>query len=57
VPQRDAPALADKIEALIKDPGLRVKMGAAGRAKYEREFTLDRFEKRMVEILKEVGSA
>jgi glycosyltransferase involved in cell wall biosynthesis len=56
VPQRDAAALADKLEVLIKDPDLRVKMGAAGRAKYEKEFTLERFEKRMVEILKEVGS-
>jgi len=56
VPQKDATALADKLELLIKDPGLRQKMGAAGRAKYEREFTLEKFEKRMVEILKEVGS-
>jgi len=56
VPQRDAVAFADKLEVLIKDPDLRVKMGSAGRAKYEREFTLERFEHRMKKILEEVGS-
>jgi len=55
VPQRDAAALAEKLEILIKDPVLRESMGVAGRVKYEREFTLERFEKRMVEILIEVG--
>jgi glycosyltransferase involved in cell wall biosynthesis len=53
--QRDAVALAEKIELLIKSPELRAQMGAAGRAKYEKEFTLEIFEKRMVEILEEVG--
>ena len=55
VPQKDAVALADKLEILIKDPELRLKMGQAGRLKYEQEFTLERFEKRMVEILEEVS--
>jgi glycosyltransferase involved in cell wall biosynthesis len=54
VPQKDVIALADKLEVLIKDPELRVKMGSAGRKKYDREYTLEKFEKRMVEILKEV---
>ncbi len=56
VPQKDAVALADKLEILVKDPELRLKMGQAGRLKYEHEFTLERFEKRMVEILEEVLS-
>jgi glycosyltransferase involved in cell wall biosynthesis len=56
VPQRDAVALADKLELLIKDPGQRIKMGATGRAKYEKEFTLEKFENRLKEILGEVGS-
>jgi len=56
VPQKNAIGLADKLEMLITDPGLREKMGTAGRSKYEREFTLERFEGRMVEILEEVGS-
>lgn len=54
VPQKNVIALADKLEVLIKDPELRQQMGIAGRAKFEREFTLDKFEKRLVEILREV---
>lgn len=55
VPQKDAIAMADKLEVLIKDPDLRKKMGSAGRAKYEAQFTLERFERRMVEILTQVA--
>lgn len=51
VPKHDAVALADKIEMFIRDTDLRHKMGSAGREKFEREFTLEVFEKRMVEIL------
>ena len=57
VPQRDAVALADKLEILIKNPELRKQMGEAGRKKYEEEFTLERFENRLVEILKSVISS
>ena len=55
VAQRDVGALANKLEVLIKDPDLRQRMGAAGRARYEAQFTLDRFERRMVEILTQVA--
>ncbi len=55
VPQRDAPALAEKLEVLIKEPDLRHKMGSAGRVKYDSQFTLERFERRMVEILNQVA--
>ena len=51
VPKHDAVALADKIEMFIRDTDLRHKMGSAGREKYEREFTLEVFEKRIVEII------
>lgn len=51
VPQKDVEALADKLEILIKNDELRKKMGEAGRKKYEAEFTLQKFEERMVEIL------
>ena len=51
VPKHDAVALADKIEMFIRDTDLRHKMGSAGREKFEREFTLEVFEKRIVEIL------
>jgi glycosyltransferase involved in cell wall biosynthesis len=54
VPQKDVIALADKLEVLIKDPELREKMGTAGRKKYENGFTMEKFEKRMVEILEDV---
>ncbi len=54
VSQRDAAALAEKLEVLIRDPDLRQKMGAAGRAKYEAQFTLERFEKRLTNILNEL---
>ncbi len=56
VPQKDPVALADKLEILIRNPEMRIRMGEAGRAKYEQEFTLERFERRMVEILGVVGS-
>ena len=56
VPQKDAKALADKIELLIEDSILRVAMGIKGRRKYEKKFTLEIFEFRLVEILSKVTS-
>lgn len=40
VPPADAVALADALERLARDPALRQRMGAAGRAKVAREFDL-----------------
>ena len=57
VPQRDAVALADKLEILINNPKQRSEMGAAGRLKYEKEFTLEKFEDRMTEILCQVTNS
>jgi glycosyltransferase involved in cell wall biosynthesis len=54
VPQQNIEALAEKLEVLIKDSALRQQMGTAGREKYEQGFTLERFEAKMVEILKTV---
>lgn len=51
VPKHDVAVLADKILLLLSNPDLRCKMGKAGREKFEKEFTLEVFEKRMVEIL------
>ena len=47
-------ALADAIEVLLKDKALRIKMGECGYKKFKSEFTLDVFEKRFVEILKDI---
>lgn len=52
VPKHDAETLANKIEFLLTDSALRKRMGEAGREKFEKEFTLEVFEKRMAEILK-----
>ena len=54
VPQKDIVALANKLEILINNSELRNKMGAAGRKKYEQEFTLDIFENRLKDILQNV---
>jgi glycosyltransferase involved in cell wall biosynthesis len=51
VPKHDVAVLADKILLLLNAPVLRSNMGKAGREKFEKEFTLEVFEKRMVEIL------
>lgn len=47
----DVCEIADKLQVLLTDTDLRHKMGSAGREKYEREFTLEVFEKRIAEIL------
>ena len=41
VPIKDAFALAEKLEVLIDDSALRLKMGKASRKFFEKEFTLD----------------
>ena len=51
VPKHDVAVLADKILLLLNDSVLRSNMGKVGREKFEKEFTLEVFEKRMVEIL------
>lgn len=40
----DPVEMADKLEILLRDPDLCVKMGAEGRRKYENHFTLSVFE-------------
>jgi len=43
--------LADRISKIIKDPDLRARLGAAARAKYETNYTFERFEMNVKEIL------
>lgn len=52
--RKNSQSLAGKIEQLLKDSELRKKMGQAGYEKYKREFTLEVFEMRMCEILKQL---
>lgn len=49
----NAKEIADKLELLLKDASICKKMGRAGKEKFEREFTLDVFEKRMKDILEQ----
>ena len=53
VSKHEVVALADKMELLLSDADLRLSMGMAGREKFERDFTLGVFERRMKEILSE----
>ena len=50
VTQKDAGQLAEKIEILIKNKDLRIKMGLAGHTHYENYFTLETFENKLVKI-------
>ena len=52
--RKNSVALADAIETLLKDNALRIKMGECGYKKFKSEYTLDVFERRFVEIMKEV---
>ena len=48
---KDPAAVADCLLKLIVDPGLRTKMGQAGRERYEQEFTQNVFEQGLFGIL------
>lgn len=52
VEREDAQAAADAIEKLILNPELCKQMGAAGRRKFEEQFTEEKFEMTMLECLK-----
>lgn len=56
VEKRNPRQLADKIEVLINNDELRKSMGDAGRKKFEENYTLDIFEKRMVDIFQQLLS-
>ena len=51
VSQRDSNSLALKLEILIANPELRKNMGDFGRAKFEKEYTLNTFEKQLTQLL------
>lgn len=51
-PKKDPSALADALGRLLADPGLRTRMGGSGRHRYQSLYTLESFERNIVEILK-----
>ena len=57
VGQNNVEALVEKMEVLIGNPRLRLKMGMAGRHLYEKHFTLSKFEQQMKHILEKASSA
>ena len=56
VEPRHVKALADKMEILMNDPGLAIRIGEAGRIRFTENFTLNRFENRFVDILQQTLS-
>ena len=56
VRQEDAKNLADKLDILINNPQLQIEMGKAGYKKYQKEFTVEMYGKRLDAIFKKVLS-
>ncbi|APQ19337.1 glycosyl transferase family 1 [Maribacter hydrothermalis] len=54
VERQDSLELAKKIELLITNSELRVKMGEIGKENFNEFFTLDKFEERFSQILEEI---
>lgn len=54
VPVKDAEALADALQRLIESPALRRRMGAAGRALAEREFSIGKIVDAHLSIYQEL---
>lgn len=55
VPGGDAAALADALSTLLGDPEQARRMGAAGRARFEAEFSQSAFEQRFKPVLVELA--
>lgn len=51
VPKQDHVALAEKIRILLDNPDLRIRMGDAGRKKFEEQYAFEVYEKKLSEIL------
>ncbi|MGH7515130.1 MAG: glycosyltransferase family 4 protein [Gemmatimonadales bacterium] len=54
VPRGDVELLRDRIERLLADPALRVRMGTSGRSHYEEHFTLDRAVNKTIAVYRDV---
>lgn len=54
VPINDPQAVADRLEQLLGNPELRKSMGLAGRRLYEQKFSVEKFRRRMENVLASV---
>ena len=54
VPRGRADVLADRVTRLLEAPELRARMGEAGRARYEREFTAGRMFRETLAVYEQV---
>ncbi len=54
VEKKNIKDIAQKIEFLIKNPDLRTQMGKAGREKFLEKYTLDIFERNMLDVFNKV---
>jgi glycosyltransferase involved in cell wall biosynthesis len=57
VPERDVPALANRLLLLLKNAELRKRMGEAGRRRIEEHFDLRKQSRRLEEIYSETISS
>ena len=55
VPPGDVGVLAQAIERLLGDPGLRTRLGRAGRAAFEARFSAAAFSGALREVYEELG--
>jgi glycosyltransferase involved in cell wall biosynthesis len=54
VPPKDSVLLSHAIAKLLKDPALRVRMGACGREIVEEEFSVDQISRETVNLYNEL---
>ena len=54
MPVKNAVALADAIQTLIKDPELRIAMGQAGRALAEDAFAIEKIVEQHMDIYRDL---
>ena len=57
VPGKNAGILCEKIAYLAEHPGESVRMGYAGRRKFEDKYTIERFQKGLTEIVTTIAGA
>ncbi|HEY9508041.1 MAG TPA: glycosyltransferase family 4 protein [Gemmatimonadales bacterium] len=57
VPRGDVEQLRERLERLLSDPGLRARLGASGRARFVRDFTLDAAVARTLAVYRDTLAA